>query len=128
MRDLRERGYDISICTITIFELAAKGAKFVRDGELKENGVHEGIQAILNDETISQVHFQDPGVLARAISIRTELNDFIDCLILSSAAMAADALVSEDEKMRDMVSRENFRAKLKPTNATFDVYSSRKPP
>jgi PIN domain nuclease of toxin-antitoxin system len=128
MRDLRGRRHDISICTITIFELAAKGAKLVRDGKLNENRVREGIQAILNDEAVRQVQFQDPDVLARAMSIRTELDDFIDCLILSSAATAADALVSEDEEIQDIVSRENFRAKLKPTNAAFDVYPSRKAP
>lgn len=128
IQDLRGRRHDISICTITIFELAAKGAKFVRDGKLNEDRVREGIQAILNDEAISQVQFQDPDVLARAMSIRTELDDFIDCLILSSAATAADALVSEDEQIQDIVSQENFRAKLKPTNTAFDVYPSRKVP
>jgi len=128
VRDLRGRGHNISICTITIFELAAKGAKFVRDGKLKEDGVREGLQAILNDEAISQVQFQEPGVLARAMAIRTELKDFIDCLILCSAAITADALVSEDEELQDMVSKENIRAKLKPINPAFSVYSSRRVP
>ena len=31
VRDLRARGHHISICTITMFELAAKGARLVRD-------------------------------------------------------------------------------------------------
>ncbi len=128
VRDLRGRGHNISICTITIFELAAKGAKFVRDGKLKEGGVREGLQAILNDEAISQVQFQEPGVLARAMAIRAELNDFIDCLILASAGTTADALVSEDERLRYVVSEENIRAKLKPINAAFTVYASRKVP
>lgn len=128
VRDLRGRGHNISICTITIFELAAKGAKFVHDGKLKEDGVREGLQAILNDEAISQVQFQEPGVLARAMAIRTELKDFIDCLILGSAAITADALVSEDEELQDMVSQENIRAKLKPINPAFSVYSSRRVP
>ncbi len=108
--------------------MAAKGAKFVRDGKLKEDGVRDGLQAILNDEAISQVQFQEPEVLGRAMAIRTELNDFIDCLILCSAATTADALVSEDEELQDMVLQENVRAKLKPINPAFSVYSSRKVP
>lgn len=128
MRDLQERGHNISICTITIFELAAKGAKFVRNGKLKEDRVREGLQAILNDEGISEVQFQEPEVLARAMAMRSEFNDFIDCLILGSAATTADALVSEDEQLQDMVSRENVRVNLRPINPAFSVYSSRKVP
>ncbi len=128
VRDLRGRGHNIAICTITIFELAAKGAKLVHDGKLKESGVHEGLQAILNDEAISQIQFQEPEVLLRAMAIRAELNDFIDCLILCSAATTADALVSEDERLQDLVLQEDIRAKLKPINAAFSVYSSRKVP
>ena len=128
MRDLQGRGHTISICTITIFELTAKGTKFVRNGKLKEDRVREGLQAILNNEAVSQVQFQEPEVLARAMAMRTELNDFIDCLILGSAAATADALVSEDEELQNRVLRESIRVNLRPINPAFSVYSSRKVP
>jgi PIN domain nuclease of toxin-antitoxin system len=123
--DLRARGHDISICTITIFELAAKGGKFVRDGKLKENRVLDGLKAIQNDETISQIDFHQTEILARAMAVRSELDDFVDCLILSSAATAADALVSEDEAIQEAVSNDEIRARLRPANAAFNVYPSR---
>jgi predicted nucleic acid-binding protein len=128
VKDLHGRGHNISICTITIFELAAKGAKFVRDRELSEAQVREGIQAILNDETTNRVHFQDPGILARAIDIRRQVKDFIDCLILAAAATTADALVSEDEELRKIILQANIKAKLNPTNPDFNIYPSRRVP
>lgn len=124
--DLRRKGHNISICTITLFELAAKGAKLVRDGKLKEEGILDGLEAILSDEAISQIGFQDPQILARAMAIRSELNDFIDCLILCSAATTADALVSEDQEIQEIVLQNNVMAKLRPINDAFSVFPSRK--
>lgn len=128
VRDLRARGHRISICTITMVELAAKGAKLVRDGKLKEDRVLEGLQAILSDETVDRINFQQGDVWRRAISARYEIDDFVDCLILSSAAVAADALVSEDETIAKAVSDEMFRMKLQPSNEAFAVYPSRSVP
>lgn len=108
--------------------MAAKGARFVHDRKLNEDQVREGIQAILNDETISHVQFQDPGILARAIAMRSKVNDFIDCLILGAAATTADALVSEDEELREMILQENVKAKLNPINADFNIYPARRVP
>jgi len=122
------RGYNISICTITIFELAAKGAKFISEGKLGDNQVREGIQAILSDENINQVAFQDPIILTRAMNLRSTVNDFIDCLILGAAATTAEALVSEDEELQEMMLQDEIRAKLKPINPDFNIYSSRTVP
>ena len=128
VRDLHGRGHDVAICTVTIFELAAKGARFIRDRKLSEDQVREGIQAVLSDETIRHVQFQDPGILTRAIDMRSKVNDFIDCLILAAAATTADALVSEDEELREMILQENLKAKLNPINADFNIYPSRRVP
>jgi len=38
--------------------------------------------------------------MERALSVREEINDFIDCLLLSSAAARTDALVTEDEELQ----------------------------
>ena len=126
--DLHERGHDTSICSITIFELAAKGARLIRERKLSEDQVREGILAILTDGVINQVPFEDEGILARAIAIRAKVNDFIDCLILGAAAATADALVSEDKELQQLVSQESVKAKLNPVNADFTVYSFRKVP
>ena len=128
VRDLRGRGHVISISTMTIFELAAKGARFVRDGKLTQERVHEGLAAVLNDKALGQIHFQELEVLERAITMRAQISDFIDCIILCSAAVSSDALVSEDEELRDLVSQGDIRAKLNPTNDAFAAYPSREVP
>lgn len=127
-RDLHRRGHDISICTITIFLLAAKGARLIRDRKLSEDQVREGIQAILSDEAINHVQFQNPAILARAMDIRSKLDDFIDCIILGAAATTADALVSEDEELREMMLQEDIKIKLNPINDEFSIYPSRRVP
>lgn len=51
--------------------------------------------------------------MERALSVREEINDFIDCLLLSSAAARTDALVTEDEELQRVGSQESIRAKLR---------------
>ena len=88
----------------------------------------EGLQAILNDETIDRIHFQQDNIWRRAIAARYEIDDFVDCLILSSAAATADALISEDETIAKAMSDEKFRMRLQPNNEAFAVYPSRSVP
>lgn len=123
--DLRSRGHEISISTLTIFELAAKGAKLARESKLEQGRVLEGLRAILSDESVHQVDFQQTRILQRAIVARSKIDDFVDCLILCSALTAADALVSEDETIRTALSDESFRRSLQPSNPAFTVYTSR---
>lgn len=126
IRDVKRKGYTISISTITLFELAAKGAKFVASRRLDTSRVMSGLRAILHDPTIEQVSFCENDVVSRALTVREEISDFIDCLILSSAAARADALVTEDEELQDAASREETKAKLKPVSHTFRVCAAQK--
>lgn len=126
VQDLQREGHTLSICTITIFELAAKGAKFVASRRLKHRRVEDGLRAILHDPRIGQVPYQEPHILSRALAVREEIGDFIDCLILSSAAAQAEALVTEDEQLQHLFSRESIKAKLRPVTPTFSVCPSRK--
>lgn len=128
VHDLQREGHTLSICTITIFELAAKGARLIVSGKLKHRRVQEGLGAILHDSRIVQVPYQEPHIISRAIAMREEMDDFIDCLIISSAAMEADALVTEDEELHYIFSRESTRTKLSPVNPAFGVHTSRKVP
>jgi len=128
LQDLQQRGHEISISAITIFELAAKGAKLVSDGRLSADRVERGLAAILTDDTINQIAFQESEILKRAIVLRSIKVDFIDCLILASAASRTDALVTEDKELRDLAMREDARALLNPMNIAFTAYSWRKVP
>ena len=128
VRDLQEKGHTVAISSITIFEIAAKGAKFVQNGKIGQERVREGLRAILGDESILQVDFRDPEILTRATALRAHIDDFIDCLILASSAATCDALISEDEELQELVSLNEIRLKLSPMKTSFEVYSARKAP
>ena len=127
MRDLQTEGHSISICSITIFELAAKGAKFVSSGKIEEARVRRGLAAILGDANILQVDFRHEEILTRATALRANLNDFVDCLILAAGAGTCDALISEDEELQEIVSRNEVRVKLRPINPAFKVSKAKEP-
>jgi hypothetical protein len=88
---------------------------------VEETRVQKGLQAILGDESILQVDFREPEILSRATALRADIDDFIDCLILASGAGACDALISEDEELQEIVSRDEIRVKLNPINDSFNV-------
>jgi len=128
IRDLRQRRYSISVSSISIFELAAKGAKLVASGTLSSDRVERGLRAALHDSTIELIDFKQQAVLDRALIMREQLSDFIDCLILSSAAATADILLTEDGDISELTSRDGIRAKLNPLNPKFRTFSVRQLP
>jgi len=118
---LIENGHKISISEITIFELSAKGAKYVATGTLTAERAARGIRAIIYDERITGVPMYDSSVLNIAFSLRKILSDFIDCLILSSALNQSDVLVTEDEDMQNLRKRREFQELLQKTNPKFEI-------
>ena len=123
---LRKQGHKLMISNITIFELAAKGAKLTTANRLSMGRVTEGLKAILHDPDIETVQFTDLDILSRASSIRAEIHDFINCLILSSAAAKADILLTEDEKLQDLALDDGILSRLKPPNPDFRVHGLRR--
>ena len=115
---LIEKGYQVLISEVTIFELSAKGAKYVADGSLPPERICKGIKAILHDDRIEVIPLHDTPILLTAFKIRKVLNDFIDCIILSSAINRADILITEDEDLHNL-SRGTIQA-IKPR---FKVHS-----
>jgi predicted nucleic acid-binding protein len=119
---LMEQGHEISISDITLFELAAKGAKYVTGGELEAKRVSRGIKAIIYDEKILKVPNYDSSVLHTAFTLRRTLNDFIDCLILSSAVNKCDILLTEDDRIHDLAERTFLREITQTVNPEFKIH------
>ena len=119
---LMEKGHEISISDITLFELAAKGAKYVTGGELEAKRVSRGMTAIIYDEKILKIPTYYTSVLHTAFTLRRTLNDLIDCLILSSAVNKCDGLVTEDDRIHDLEGRTFFQEIIKTINPEFEVH------
>ena len=118
---LIERGHQITISDITIFELSAKGAKYVSFGTLTAERVSRGVRAIVYDDKIERISLHDTSVLLTAFKLRRTLSNFIDCLILSSALNRTDALISEDKDVHELWGKRDIRSLFQMTNPEFEI-------
>lgn len=94
--------------SISLFELSAKGAKSVQKGILDVEDVTHGIEALRGEIRLSQVPFWDPDIQEVAIRLRRFHSDYIDCLIVASAALRATHLITEDRRIHDFASSEEW--------------------
>ena len=118
---LIEKGHEIYISEVTIFELAAKGAKYVLTGDLAAEKVSRGVRTIVYDDRITRIPLYDSSTLLTAIKLRGLLNDFVDCLILSSAISQCDALITEDKDIQSLKERKEFQEIPKPINPKLKI-------
>jgi PIN domain nuclease of toxin-antitoxin system len=105
---LLDRGNEAFISEISLFELSAKGARYVVEGQLPPERVTGGINAISNDDSITKLPGYDAPTLRLAFGLRRIHGDFIDCLIVSSAANHCGVLVTEDEEIHRLKEEKGF--------------------
>jgi PIN domain nuclease of toxin-antitoxin system len=118
---LNAKGHQIAISQISIFELSAKGAKYVVNGILSPERVTRGIRAILYDDTIETIPAHDSKILLTSFTLRSKLSDFIDCLILSTALNHCDALITEDNDIQNLKKNKEYLELLSTTNPNFKI-------
>lgn len=116
-----KRGNEVVISQISLFELAAKGAKYVKEGSLKPETVAKGIRALVYNDEIDILSIEDTRLLLVAFELRRMLNDFIDCLILSAAINNCDALITEDTAIQNLRNHPQFNELLKTSNSSFRI-------
>jgi len=115
------KGHQISISDISLFELSAKGAKHITDGTLTPERVTRGIKAIVYDDAIETIPIHGNNLLLTSFKLRRILNDFIDCLILSSAINQCDTLITEDSDIQNLKKNKEFNELLTTTNTAFKI-------
>jgi len=111
----------ICISQITLFELAAKGAKYIKDGALTPEKVARGIRAIAHNDEIQPVAMHESEVLLTAFKLRKNLPDFTDCLILASAINNSDMLLTEDADIHKLEGNAEFKNLLETENPNFKI-------
>jgi len=117
---LMHKEHQIFISDITIFELSAKGAKYAA-GLIPPERISRGIRAIIYDEKINTIPIHESTILHTAFKLRGILNDFINCLILSSAINNCDALITEDNDIQNIKENKNFQEILDTKNPKFQI-------
>lgn len=118
---LIQKGHQVSMSDISVFELSAKGAKFVTAGKLSPERAARGVRAIIYDEAIEIIPSYESTILLTAFKLRSVLTDFIDCLILSTAVNRCRALVTEDDDIKILRRKNILDELLKAINPEFMI-------
>lgn len=118
---LMQRKHRIFMSSMTIFELSAKGAKYVALGKIPPERISRGIRALAYAETVTMIEIRETTILHTAFKLRKILNDFIDCLILSSAINQCDALITEDVEIHDIKEDKNYQELINAKNPKFQI-------
>ncbi|MGB9660316.1 MAG: PIN domain-containing protein, partial [Nitrososphaerales archaeon] len=113
------KGHQIFISNITIFELSAKGAKYAALGKIPPERVIRGVKALAYSETINTIEAYESTILLIAFKLRSILSDFIDCLILSSAINQCDALITEDKDIQNIKGDEKYQEIVTKRNSKY---------
>jgi PIN domain nuclease of toxin-antitoxin system len=87
--------HEIQVSQVQIFELYAKGMKYILRGNISPQDILEGVDAVSNFQVIS-IH--DADILTLSAYLRRKL-DTIDAIILSSAVYYSQALATMDSKI-----------------------------
>ncbi|MGB9959437.1 MAG: PIN domain-containing protein [Candidatus Bathyarchaeales archaeon] len=118
---LMQRGHKIFISKITLFELSAKGAKYAASGAILPERITRGIRALAYAETVNTIEIYESTILHTAFQLGKTLNDFIDCLILSSAINQCDALITEDTDIQNIKEDKSFQEITATKNPKFQI-------
>ncbi len=84
---------ELTISLISLFELQAKAAKL----RIPAKFVNESIRSIVDNFTVRP--FSDPRVMNLSFELRRQIADYIDCIIIATAAAQREALVTEDSRI-----------------------------
>ncbi len=84
---------EISVSLISIFELQAKAAKL----RVPAEAVSRSIKTILDNFEVYS--FSDPKVVELSFELRAQINDYVDCVIVATAAARQESLMSEDSRI-----------------------------
>lgn len=95
--------HELMYSDLSLFELQAKGAKYVQKNQLTSMQVSEGILAIKAEKDLSVIPFWESKITSVALLLRKDHKDFIDCVLLASALLYADIFVSEDNNLRSLM-------------------------
>ena len=120
---LLEKEFKLYINQISIFELCAKGAKYIAKGLLSMERVIRGVNAIVYGEEFKKVPFNETKVMELSFKVRKLLTDYVDCIILSSAIANCEVLITEDEDILMLRKNRELLRILEEMNPDFKILS-----
>ncbi len=124
-----QRNSETMISDLTLFELYAKGAKYVRNGFIEKEQVLRGVTSLRLDERFHKIDYRDSMIQDTAISLRQNINDYLDCVLLASAIHSCELMLTEDKRLskaamdnRGLISRLNSAFMVKDWNQVKELF------
>lgn len=90
---------DVGISSVSLFKLQAKAAKL----GVPARYVADAIEAINSEFRAEQIH--NLKIIETAASLLKWLNDYVDCLVLATAVVLKEDLVTEDSRLHSLRDR-----------------------
>jgi len=84
---------EVAVSLISLFELQAKAAKL----GVPAGAANDSVGAILDNFAV--VPFSSPEIVKVSFALREETADYIDCVVMATAAVRREGLASEDSKI-----------------------------
>ena len=118
--------HSVLVSDISLFELSAKGAKYVIQGELEPEDVTQGIQSLNMDPDIVKIPYFSTQILSASFRLRETISDYLDCLILSTAVNESDALMTEDNILLTFTEDTMNQAFIHALNPSFMILNHKR--
>jgi len=121
---LSAQEFSILLSEISLFELAAKGAKIALNTTLTYQEVLRGIDTIRHEKRFKLIGWtSNPAILELSYKIRTVHSDFIDSLILATAVCTADTFASYDKDLiTKMMKEKEIITEIEKVNPNLRVW------
>ena len=102
------REHDIIISDVQIFELYAKGVKYLVQGFISIEDLVEGVEAAYY--SLEKIPVADRRVMESAAEIRRVLDDLLDSIILSTALHYGEGIATLDKRIEKAYEEKNVRS------------------
>ncbi len=107
---IESRESNIVISDISLFELSAKGNKYVQQSIIAPTDLTNGLNTIVNEVQLSRIPIHYSEIQLLAFKIGKLHKDFIDCLILATAYYNSDIFLTLDDELLNL--EDKFRKEL----------------
>ncbi|HEX9339720.1 MAG TPA: PIN domain-containing protein [Thermoplasmata archaeon] len=116
---VREAGHRTVASAVSVLEVAAKGGKLVAERRLDRRRLVRGLRAIAADRELDVVPVEREDLLVAAADLRSLHPDFLDCVLLATAAAESDVFLTEDRGLLRLARSEAFRRIARPVARGF---------
>jgi PIN domain nuclease of toxin-antitoxin system len=106
---LKESKHEYFYSELSIFEITAKGFKFIlKETNITLQDIISGLDALKNNSQLKTLSWSDnPLIIELASKFKAFHKDTIDCIVFSTAICTCDCIITMDHTFYDIISKDN---------------------